>query len=212
MFDKVCFSGSKNYPIKITNSRLSGNIEAREGCKFIDVICLGDIKLGKFVSINGPGTMIVSKISGVEIGSFSSIASNVIIQEHYHRTDKISSYYMNKNIFRDGIEKDIISKGKIILEEDVWIGSNSVILSGVTIGRGSVIGAGSIVTKDVPRYTIAAGNPAISIRKRFRDFIIDQIEESRWWEKDITYLINYKELFNLDLSEKNCDVKIQLDM
>ena len=58
-------------------------------------------------------------------------------------------------------------KGKIILEGDVWIGHGAIVLSGVRVGRGAIVGAGSVVTKDVPRYSIVAGSPAGQIRMRF---------------------------------------------
>lgn len=157
--------------------------------------------MGRFVSINGPSTRLGSHIYGIKIGSFSSIAPNVTIQEDLHKKDRISSYFICKNIFNESIAKDIISKGPIVIEEDVWIGSNSVILSGVTIGMGSVIGAGSIVTKDIPRYSIAVGNPAKVIKNRFNNQVIVILKESKWWEKDIEELENMKEIFDLDLQE-----------
>ena len=83
-----------------------------------------------------------------------------------------------------GIKNDniAVSKGEIVIEDDVWIGSNSVILSGVKIGRGAVIGAGSIVTKNVPKYAIVAGNPAKVIKMRFNDEEISKLEKLKWWE------------------------------
>jgi len=194
--------GTSRYRTIVKNSILYGNISTEKGCKFIDVICSGNIKLGRFVSLNGPGTRVSSRIEGIEIASFSSIASNVIIQEDYHRMDKISTYFMNKNIFNKDIKEDIYSKGKIIIEEDVWVGSNSVVLSGVTIGRGSIIGAGSVVTKNIPRYSIAAGNPAKVIKMRFPNEIIEKLESSKWWEFDIDTLKRYKEDFNKNLFEE----------
>ena len=82
---KDSLRGTNKYPIIVKNSKLSGNVKANEGCKFISCLCSGNIKLGRFVSINGPGTRLSSKLCGIKVGSFSSIASNVIIQEDYHR-------------------------------------------------------------------------------------------------------------------------------
>lgn len=109
---------------------------------------------------------------------------------------------MNQNIFKNGIEEDICTKGEIVIEEDVWIGSNSVILSGVKIGRGSVIGAGSIVTKDIPRYSVVAGNPAKIVKMRFSKIIINALEMSQWWEKEINYMLENKNYFRQTLSEE----------
>ncbi|MBS4218992.1 CatB-related O-acetyltransferase [Bacillus sp. FJAT-49711] len=193
--------GSTKYKISVSNSVLSGNIKAGRGSKFLNVTCYGNVRLGDFVSVNGPGTRLSSRIKGIEIGSYSSIASNVVLQEDYHRTDKVSSYFMNNNLFNKGIEKDIYSKGKIVIEEDVWIGSSSVVLSGVRIGRGSVIGAGSIVTKDIPRYSIVAGNPARVLKKRFEDHIIDALEECKWWELEPSEMEKIEAFFNANLHE-----------
>ena len=65
---------------------------------------------------------------------------------------------------------------------DVWIGYEAVILSGVTIGDGAVIGTRAVVTKDVPPYTIVGGVPAKPIRKRFDDAVIERLEALRWWD------------------------------
>ena len=65
---------------------------------------------------------------------------------------------------------------------DVWIGYEAVILSGVTIGDGAVIGTRAVVTKDVPPYTIVGGIPAKPIRKRFDDAVIERLEALRWWD------------------------------
>ena len=65
---------------------------------------------------------------------------------------------------------------------DVWLGYESVILSGVTIGDGAIIGARAVVTKDVPPYTIVGGVPARPIRKRFDNSVIDALLQLRWWD------------------------------
>jgi len=72
-------------------------------------------------------------------------------------------------------------KGDIIIENDVWIGAKSTIMSGVRIGNGSVIGGGSVVIKDVPPYSIVAGNPAKVVKMRFSDEQIDDLLRISWW-------------------------------
>ena len=67
---------------------------------------------------------------------------------------------------------------------DVWIGINAIIKAGITIGNGAVIGAGSVVTKNVPPYAIVAGNPAKIIRYRYNEEELKEIPE-QWWDKDI---------------------------
>lgn len=192
--------GNKDFKIEIRNSIVTGNVTMREGCKISEVVCSGNIEMGRFVSLNGPATRISSRLNGIKIGSFSSIASNVVIQEDYHRVDKITTYFMNHNIFKSSFTKDLYSKGRIIIEEDVWVGSNSVILSGVKIGRGSIVGAGSVVTKDVPPYSIVGGNPAKVIKMRFDDLTIDKIEKSEWWKLPINLIGKHQDIFNSNLT------------
>jgi virginiamycin A acetyltransferase len=178
----------------IKNSRLQ-SADFDIGCKFSHVDIYGAVNIGRFVSIFGPGTVISQISSQITIGSFSSIGQNVVIQDSSHRLDKISTYFMNRNIFGGNISEDVFSKGPVILGEDVWVGSNVVILPNVTIGRGAVIGAGSIVTKNVPKYAIAVGNPARVVGHRFTVDVIDTIEESKWWTWPVSKIIQNKELF-----------------
>lgn len=74
------------------------------------------------------------------------------------------------------------NKGDIVIGNDVWIGYEAVILSGVTIGDGAIIGTRAVVIKDVPSYTIVGGVPAKPIRKRFDEETIQKLEEIRWWD------------------------------
>ena len=73
------------------------------------------------------------------------------------------------------------NKGDIVIGNDVWIGFEAIILSGVTIGDGAIIGTRAVVTKDVPPYTIVGGIPAKAIRKRFSDDVICELLKLQWW-------------------------------
>jgi len=73
-------------------------------------------------------------------------------------------------------------KGNIQIENDVWIGAKSIILSGVTIHSGAVVGAGSVVTKDIPAYSIVVGNPARVVKYRFELDIIEKLLDIAWWD------------------------------
>uniref|UniRef100_UPI004028CF15 CatB-related O-acetyltransferase n=1 Tax=Coprococcus sp. TaxID=2049024 RepID=UPI004028CF15 len=75
-----------------------------------------------------------------------------------------------------------VNKDKLKIGNDVWIGYEAVILSGVTIGDGAIIGTRAVVTKDVPSYTIVGGVPAKPIRKRFDEETIQKFKEIRWWD------------------------------
>ena len=74
------------------------------------------------------------------------------------------------------------NKGDITIGNDVWIGYEAVILSGVTVGDGAVIGARSLVTKNVPPYTVVGGVPAKIIKKRYPEDVISALNRLRWWE------------------------------
>ena len=91
----------------------------------------------------------------------------------------------NKICPRTGDSKEITSawdnKGDIVIGNDVWIGFEAIILSGVTIGDGAIIGTRAVVTKDVPPYTIVGGVPAKPIRKRFSDYVISELLKLQWW-------------------------------
>ena len=141
----------------------------------------GNVIIGEYTTISGPNTFIYSRINAIKIGNYCSIAPGVYIQEFYHDYNRPSSYYIYRNIFNENIQNDIYSKGQITIEDDVWIGANTIILSGITIGRGAVIGAGSVITKDIPQYTIAAGNPCRIIKQRFDQETKDFLEQSNWW-------------------------------
>jgi virginiamycin A acetyltransferase len=123
----------------------------------------------------------------LRIGKFCAIASGVefILNGGNHLVDALSSYPFS--IFGNGWEhamegRQFPSKGDITIGNDVWLGYRSVILAGVTIGDGAIVGAYSVVTKDVPPYTIVAGNPAKEIRRRFSDADIERLLEMKWWD------------------------------
>ena len=166
-----------------------------EGCFVENAYIYGDVELGRFVSISGPGTIIHSEVNGIHIGSFSSIEPNVSIIEFNHDYNRPTSYAIQLNIFNNSPEDDFISKGPVEIGEDVWVGANVVILSGVKIGRGAVIAAGSVVDKDVEPYSIYGGVPARRIKMRFLPERINLIEDTKWWEWDVETIRKEKVFF-----------------
>lgn len=108
------------------------------------------------------------------IGNYVSIAANVkFILGGEHHLNYATTYPFKVKISNEKIEA--LTNGPIILEDEVWIGYGVTILSGVRIGRGAVIGAGSVVAKDVPPYAIVVGNPQKIIKYRFTQSIIDRL-------------------------------------
>ena len=80
--------------------------------------------------------------------------------------------------------EDLPLKGDTIIGNDVWIGENATILPGVHIGDGAIIGANSVVAKDIDPYSIAVGNPCRVVKKRFDDETIEKLLELKWWDWD----------------------------
>lgn len=113
----------------------------------------------------GPHTTILSTRANVFIGDDCMFGPNVTIISGDHRTDVIGR---KMNSIKDA-EKRPEDDLDVIVQEDVWIGTNVTILKGVTIGAGSVIAAGSVVTKSIPEYSIAGGVPAKVIKPRFSE-------------------------------------------
>lgn len=125
-------------------------------------------------------------VMDTRIGSFCSIAWNVTIGAAEHDFNKITTHSFLYNEYDHIRPKKTIEAydrfGKeITIGNDVWIGANSIVLRGVAVNDGAVIGAGSVVTKDVPSYAIVAGNPAKVIKSRFSDEIIKELLELKWW-------------------------------
>ena len=121
------------------------------------------------------------------IGKFCSIASGIkfIMNGGNHDPKLISTYPFPT--FDNGWEKGnlgTVNKGDTVIGNDVWIGFEALIMSGINIGDGAVIGARAVVTKNVPPYTIVGGNPAEKIRKRFDDKTIKDLLEIKWWDWD----------------------------
>lgn len=108
------------------------------------------------------------------IGNFCSIANLCTLGAQGHPTEYLSTFPFEKILQNT-------PRLATIIGSDVWIGSNSVVLEGVNIGDGAVIGGGSVITRNVPAYAIAVGNPARVLRYRFPQDIIDGLLETQWW-------------------------------
>ena len=123
------------------------------------------------------------------IGKFCSIAcgAKFLFNSANHKMASLSTYTFPLFFEEWGLEKENVAqawdqKGDIIIGNDVWIGYEAVILSGVTIGDGAVIGCRAVVAKDVPPYTIVGGVPAKPIRKRFDEETIKELQKIKWWD------------------------------
>lgn len=135
----------------------------------IDVVSVGKKTYGYF------SVFTFNRDAHLNIGHYCSIAPDVtFLLSADHATCHLSTYPFKVKCL--GEKHEGISKGDIFIEDDVWIGYRAIILSGVKIGQGAVIGAGAVVTKDVPAYAIVGGNPAKIIRYRFQSEIVDMLK------------------------------------
>jgi acetyltransferase-like isoleucine patch superfamily enzyme len=128
-------------------------------------------------------------ISKIKIGKFCSLGPDVkLLIGGGHQIDWITTSPLSADTFNNSfpncsnIKNFAVSKGDLIIENDVWIGAFATIFNGITIGNGSVIGAGAVITKDVSPYSVVIGNPQKEIKKRFSKKKIKILEESKWWE------------------------------
>jgi virginiamycin A acetyltransferase len=166
-----------------------------------------DSEIGKFTTIgygthiNGPSFIASCEEARVEIGKYCAIAHNLRIRTRNHYTGYINIQHSFQR--RYNYPELAINKGLVVIGHGVWIGDNVTILPGVQIGNGSVIGAGSIVTKSIPPYSIAVGNPAKVIKKRFSEYIIEQLQEINWWDWSEEKIENNRRFFETDFSQIN---------
>ncbi|VYU31021.1 antibiotic acetyltransferase [Clostridium tertium] len=142
---------------------------------------------------------------GTKIGRYCSFAKDVYIYNANHPLEFITTHPFAYNPAVNFVKDEKIERSKLIIGNDVWIGQNAIVLSKCTrIGDGAVIGAGTIVTKDVPDYAIVVGSPGRIVGYRFTEDEIKSIKESKWWDYDINQIKKQMELFiDRDLFLKN---------
>ena len=158
------------------------------------------VSYGKMSYDNGSKVWSWSDNPKLKIGNFCSIANDVnfILDSGYHALDMVSTFPFVNQVMEDNIDIDIEIDGKmyskealkkkieknktsIIIDNDVWIGSNVTVLPGVHIKNGVVCLAGSVITKDVEAYAIVGGVPAKTIKYRFKESEIINLENIQWW-------------------------------
>lgn len=183
-------------PIKTFNSDTGNNI-----CSIytsLTAIKGHHIEVRENTAIDGNSTIgsytyigMNSAVTKATVGKYCSIANNVSIGPGEHDLSGISTH----TIFHKS-PLEVLTKRDCIIGNDVWIGVDSIIKRGIKIGDGAVIGANSVVTKDVPPYAIVAGSPAKIIRYRFDETSIKKILASAWWNND--YEVAKEILLQLD--------------
>lgn len=125
----------------------------------------------------------------LSIGAFTTIAARaqIIMNGANHRMEGVSAYPFA--IFGQGWDEGVEvedwikgSRGDTVIGPDVWIGTEAMILPGVTIGAGAIISARAVVSRDVAPYTVVAGNPARPVKERFPPDVVERLLHIAWWD------------------------------
>lgn len=142
-------------------------------CNFVFESDEGTIEVGDNTFING-GTSLISR-SHIKIGNYVTIAWGCTLYDHNSHSldykerqkdiERQNDDYRNGRSFIDSKDWSVVKSKQIVIKDNVWIGFDSVILAGVTVGEGAIIGARSVVRQDVEPWTVVAGNPAILIKR-----------------------------------------------
>lgn len=155
------------------------------------------VSVGRYTYGN-PSLRIWSEAERIDIGSFCSIADEVtIFGGGEHNSSWVTTFPLRIAFGLPGANEDghPASKGNTTIGNDVWIGYRATVLSGVHIGDGAVVGAGSVIASDVPPYAIVAGNPAKVLRYRFEQDVIEKLMAVKWWDWPIEKIL-----------ERTCDL------
>lgn len=150
-----------------------------------------------------------------EVGDFCSIANDVNIGLAKHSLDYLSTspiFTEKKNgTGHSWVEKScFVASEQTVIGNDVWIGYRAIIRGGVKVGNGAIIGAGAVVTKDVPAYAIVGGVPAKVIRYRYPQDVIERLEEIKWWEMEDNVLKRNLSVFQCEFEAKDINVLVRI--
>ena len=141
---------------------------------------LVDISIGKFCSI-GPGVK----------NHLGNHPTRTFVSTHpaFYSPNAPTGAFVDEMLF-EGYGQNVN------IGNDVWIGAESLLMDGITIGNGAIVAARSVVTKDVPPYAIVGGSPAKLIRYRFDEETIELLQESQWWDRDLAWIKDNIHLFH----------------
>lgn len=183
-----------------------------KGVKILPNAKIGSSTIGAFTYIGDNCNFTYTRV-----GSFCSVGQEVLCGMGTHPLNFVSTYpgfYSAKaqGSIWFGTTHNFLEQKHTVIGSDVWIGARAIIMAGVKVGTGAIIGAGAVVTKDVPPYSIIVGIPGEIIKYRFDEQTIDKLLSSKWWELDektLRYLskfVNEPLIFleNLDKLKNSC--------
>jgi len=168
-----------------------------------------NIIVGKYSYYNGEIKLVSSPHSKIYIGNYCAIGNNlkiITLNHDYNYPSLLGKFYnIHFNSKHPG-ELNILptkerTKGDVHIGHDVWIGDDVTILSGVKIGNGCCIGTKSVITKDLPDYSICGGIPCKLIKYRYSKDIINYLLEIKWWDWSIDKIKNNEKFFRTNLNK-----------
>ncbi|WP_054708534.1 CatB-related O-acetyltransferase [Bacillus sp. JCM 19041] len=174
----------------VLDSTLANNTKIKRFCK------LRNVKIGNYSYVaNG------AQLIHTTIGQFCSIGPGVMSGLGKHPSTFVSSspvFYSEKTFL--GVKARFKQKFEeyepVTIGHDCWIGARAILMDGIKVGNGAIIGAGAVVTKDVPPYAIVGGVPAKIIKYRFGSELQDKLEQSKWWQEKIDHLLEINHLID----------------
>ena len=212
MENQRIYDGAQTINCELGSNIVIGEDSFLKNCKIHDFVQINrrniieDVILG-----NGSYTGANTVFKHVTTGKYCSISWNVSATGNEHDYKKIASHPLaSMKSFGFVEENTPLVYKQITLGNDVWIGANVCILPGVKIGDGAIIGAGGVVTKNIPDYAIAVGDPARVIKYRFDNQIIALLLETRWWDLPMEviqkHIALFKDNMTVDIARKLLEI------
>ena len=191
---------------QVNMSVLKGRVLLESGAILdaCEIVANQRVAIGRNSILTGP-IRIVSDLNPVSIGRYCSIAPHASMWESSHRHKRISTYFIASHVLGGSYREDLTSRGPVCIGNDVWIGTRAVILSGVEVGDGAIVGAGAVVTSDIPAYSVAVGAPARVVKHRFTPEIRERLLKLEWWSWSEERIKANEALFREDLTVELLD-------
>lgn len=144
----------------------------------------GAIQVGRWSYWNDDTRLVAWKHQdSIDVGKFCALASGVrLLAGGNHPLDSICSYPLALMKTPPSPPGEFLEGEHIVIGNEVWIGTNAIVIGNVNIGSGAVVGAGSVVVRDIPPYAVAVGSPARPVRFRFSSEEIDRLLHLSWWD------------------------------